>query len=133
MQQPASRTARGKHGLSLFAAVLILAVLSAGGSRVAPVRFKVNSEPEGAYVLYQIQGAEIDCAGKWVYLGNTPLQGMYQFDRKQLQTRDKLARRAMQQGYMDQTKEWTGASFYEESKGKGVIFWTPEMVPAGVR
>ncbi|MDO5674248.1 MAG: hypothetical protein Q4G66_04935 [bacterium] len=133
MQLHASSAMRGKHCLSLLAALFILVLLSACGSRNAPVRFKVNSEPEGAYVLYMIQGAEIDCAGKWVYLGNTPLQGMYQFDRKQLQSGDKISLRVMQQGYMDQTKEWTGASFYEESKGKGVIFWTPEMVPAGVR
>ena len=133
MQPHAFRAARGKHCLSLVTAVLVLALLSACSSRIAPVRFKVNSEPEGAYVLYQIQGAEIDCAGKWVYLGNTPLQGVYQFDRKQLQGGDKISLRVMQQGYMDQTKEWTGASFYEEAKGKGVIFWTPEMVPAGAR
>ncbi|NLZ17327.1 MAG: hypothetical protein GX087_06295 [Desulfobulbaceae bacterium] len=119
--------------LSFLIAVLVMLMLSACGSRVAPVRFKVNSEPEGAYVLYQVQGTEIECAGKWVYLGNTPLQGMYQFDRKLLRNSDKISLRVMQQGYMDQTKEWTGASFYEESKGKGVIFWTPEMIPAGVR
>lgn len=133
MQKRTSRDVRGKHCLTIVAAVAIVALFNACGSKVAPVRFKVNSEPEGAYVLYQVQGAEIDCAGKWVYLGNTPLQGMYQFDRKQLQSGDKVSLRVMQQGYMDQTKEWTGASFYEEAKGKGVIFWTPEMVPAGLR
>ena len=133
MQQPTSSAARGNRYVSLLAAILAFSLLSACASRVMPVRFKVNSEPEGAYVLYQIQGAEVDCAGKWVYLGNTPLQGMYQFDRKQIQSGDKISLRVMQQGYMDQTKEWTGSSFYEESKGKGVIFWTPEMVPAGMK
>ena len=133
MQQQRFHAARDQRYASLLAAVLVMLMLSACGSRVAPVRFKVNSEPEGAYVLYQVQGTESECAGKWVYLGNTPLQGMYQFDRKQLQDTDKVSLRVMQQGYMDQTKEWTGASFYEESKGKGVIFWTPEMIPAGVR
>ncbi len=133
MQLSVFSAARGKRFVSFLAALLAFSLLSACASRVAPVRFKVNSEPEGAYVLYQIQGAEIDCAGKWVYLGNTPLQGMHQFDRKQLQSGDKITLRVMQQGYMDQSKEWTGNSFYEEAKGKGVIFWTPEMIPAGVK
>lgn len=133
MQQEPVGPPRGRWWVSFFALALSLCLLSACGSRVVPVRFKVNSEPEGAYVLYQVQGTEIDCSGKWIYLGSTPLQGVYQFDRKQLQGGEKVVLRVMQQGYMDQTREWTGSSFYEESKDKGLIFWTPEMVPAGVK
>lgn len=133
MQQHAPGTPRGRRWVSFLVVALALFMLSACGSRVVPVRFKVNSEPEGAYVLYQVQGAEIDCSGKWIYLGSTPLQGVYQFDRKQLQGGEKVSLRVMQQGYMDQTKEWTGATFYEESKDKGLIFWTPEMIPTGVK
>ena len=133
MQHQTVAAQRGQRWMFFPALALSLFLLSACGSRVVPVRFKVNSEPEGAYVLYQVQGAEIDCSGKWVYLGSTPLQGVYQFDRKQLEGGDKVALRVMQRGYLDQTKEWTGASFYEESKDKGVIFWTPEMIPTGAR
>ena len=37
----------------------------------------------------------------------------------------------MQQGYMDQSREWTGRAFYDEARSKGLIFWVAEMVPAG--
>ncbi|NQS71116.1 MAG: hypothetical protein HQQ73_02980 [Desulfobulbaceae bacterium] len=133
MQQYVFHSASGKRYVPFLVALVIMTLLSACGSRVVSVRFKVNSAPEGAYVLYQIQATGAECAGKWIYIGNTPLQGMYQFNRDQLRKNDKIALRVMQQGYMDQTKEWVGSSFYEEAKGKGVIFWTPDMIPAGVK
>ena len=68
--------------LALGGAVLL--ALTGCGDKTAAVRFKVNSEPEGAYVLYQLSGTEAPCAGEWIYLGNTPLQGIHQFTREQL-------------------------------------------------
>lgn len=100
-------------------------------SSVTPIRFKVHSEPEGAYVLYQVTGSALPCADRWIYLGNTPLQGIYQFDTEKLRASDRIALRVMQQGYMDQSREWTGRAFYDEVRSKGLIFWVPEMVPAG--
>ena len=110
--------------------VAVLLALTGCGDKTAAVRFKVNSEPEGAYVLYQLSGTEAPCAGEWIYLGNTPLQGIHQFTREQLRNSDRISLRVMQPGYMDQKKDWGGEAFYEEAREKGVIYWTPEMIPA---
>ena len=114
--------------LALGGAVLL--ALTGCGDNTAAVLFKVNSEPEGAYVLYQLSGTEAPCAGEWIYLGNTPLQGIHQFTREQLRNSDRISLRVMQPGYMDQKKDWGGEAFYEEAREKGVIYWTPEMIPA---
>lgn len=121
-------SARKWTALLLAAAV---ALLAGCGDKIASVRFKVNSEPEGAYVVYQMSGTKTPCAGEWIYLGNTPLQGVHQFSREQLENSDKITLKVMQPGYVDQKKDWDGDSFYEEAEDKGVIYWTPEMIPAG--
>ena len=77
--------------------------------------------------MYRLAGAN---NSQWIYLGNTPFQGEYLFDKEQLQESEKITLRVMQPGYLDQTREWAGESFYEEAKEKGVIFWTPEMIPS---
>ena len=120
---------RIRAGLLALGGALLL-VLAGCGDKTAAVRFKVNSEPEGAYVLYQLSGTEAPCAGEWIYLGNTPLQGIHQFTRDQLQNSDRISLKVMQPGYMDQKKDWGGEAFYEEAREKGVIYWTPEMIPA---
>ena len=104
--------------------------LSGCGDKTASVRFKVNSEPEGAYVVYQMSGTKTPCAGEWIFLGNTPLQGVHQFSKEQLENSDKITLKVMQPGYVEQKKDWDGSSFYEEAQEKGVIYWTPEMIPA---
>ena len=61
-------------------AILIaaLAVLS-GCANKKTVNFKINSVPKGAYVLYQVVGKDISCQGQWIFIGNTPLQGVRSF------------------------------------------------------
>ena len=125
--QPCSRV--GRLGLLALTAVSLLTLVGCG-DKTASVRFKVNSEPEGAYVVYQMSGANVPCAGEWIYLGNTPLQGVHQFTREQLENSDKITLKVMQPGYVDQKKDWDGPSFYEEARDKGVIYWTPEMIPS---
>lgn len=120
---------RTRAGLLALGGVVLLG-LTGCGDKTAAVRFKVNSEPEGAYVLYQLSGTEAPCAGEWIYLGNTPLQGIHQFTRAQLRNTDRISLRVMQPGYMDQKKDWGGEAFFEEARDKGVIYWTPEMIPA---
>ena len=112
--------------------ILAVAVLLASGcsSKTATVRFKVNSQPEGSHVLYQALGKNVPCAGKWVYLGNTPLRGVHQFNEKELKGIQKIVMKVMQDGYYDQKREWDGPSFWEEAEGRGVIFWTPELIPS---
>lgn len=111
-----------------FAAALLL--LSGCGDKIASVRFKVNSAPEGAYVVYQMNGTKAPCSGEWIFLGNTPLQGVHQFSREQLEHSDKITLKVMQPGYVDQKKDWDGPSFYDEALETGVIYWTPTMIPA---
>ena len=53
---------RIRAGLLALGGALLL-VLAGCGDKTAAVRFKVNSEPEGAYVLYQLSGTEAPCAG----------------------------------------------------------------------
>lgn len=106
------------------------AVIMAGcSSKTASVRFKVNSEPEGAHVLYKATGKNLPCGDRWVYLGNTPLRGVHQFNEKELEDTKKITMKVMHNGYHEQQIEWDGPSFWEEAEGRGVIFWTPEMIP----
>ncbi len=107
-----------------------ICLLGACSSKTANVRFKVNSEPEGAQVLYKLTGTELPCGDKWIYLGNTPLRGVHQFKEDALENTDKITMKVMHNGYHDQQMEWDGHSFWEEAEGKGVIFWTPELVPS---
>ena len=131
MQRHHQHTSFCARGWSVLALAATVALLSGCGDKITSVRFKVNSEPEGAYVVYQMSGTKTPCAGEWIYLGNTPLQGVHQFSREQLENSDKITLKVMQPGYVDQKKDWDGDSFYEEAEEKGVIYWTPEMIPSG--
>lgn len=114
----------------LFGVAISTLVISGCSSKPATVRFKVNSEPEGSHVVYQASGKDLPCAGKWIYLGNTPLRGVHQFSERQLENTSKITMKVMHDGYLDQTREWDGPSFWEEVEGRGVIFWTPELIPS---
>ncbi len=73
-------------------------------------------------------GEGIPCQGKWVYLGNTPVQGARQFDEGKLEDAEKITLRIMYQGYNDQVKEWDGPGFWKEVDEREIIFWTPELI-----
>jgi len=113
-------------GIGLF---LTLAFL-AGCSNKKTVSFKINSVPKGAHVLYQVVGEDIPCQGQWIYLGNTPVQGVRQFDEDQLEDAEKITLKIMHRGYHDQTKEWDGSGFWKEVEERDVIFWAPELIPS---
>ena len=109
---------------------MALFMLSGCSSATKTVRMKIHSEPEGAYIVYKISGTEeIPCAGKWIYLGNTPYRGVHRFNEEELEEADKITLKVMRPGYMDQIMEWDGPGFWEEVETKGVIFWTPELIP----
>ncbi len=115
----------------LFTVLVVTVLISTGcSSRTATVHFKVNSEPEGSHVLYQAIGKDVPCDGRWIYLGNTPLRGVHQFSQKELKGTQKIVMKVMHDGYYDQKREWDGPSFWEEAEGRGVIFWTPELIPS---
>lgn len=121
----------GWRWLGMAAASLL--VLSGCGDKTAAVRFKVNTAPEGAYVVYQMSGKDAPCAGEWIYIGNTPLQGIHRFSKEELAGSEKITLRVMQPGYIDQKKEWSGRAFYEEAEQKGGIFWAPSMIPGSAQ
>lgn len=126
MQRKSRFCSISRNTLFLFALLFGLTLLS-GCAGSKSVRFKINSVPKGAHVLYQVQGGDMPCQGKWVYLGNTPLQGVQQFDEGQLEGADKITLRIMHNGYHEQSREWDGKSFWQEIEEKDVIFWTPEL------
>ncbi len=112
--------------LFLLPLLFVLALLSAC-TETKSVRFKINSVPKGAHVLYQVKGGELPCQDNWIYLGNTPLQGVQHFSESQLEDTAKITLRVMHNGYHDQSREWDGESFWQEIEEKDVIFWTPEL------
>jgi len=109
--------------------LFVFSLLQGCSSATKTVKMKIHSEPEGAYIVYKVTGAEIPCAGEWIYLGNTPFRGIHQFSEDQLEDADKITLKVMRQGYTDQIIEWSGPAFWEEAEAKGVIFWTPELIP----
>lgn len=117
-----------RNRVYLFTFLFGLSLLS-GCADSRSVRFKINSVPKGAHVLYQVEGGDIPCQGKWMYLGNTPLQGVQQFKESQLEGADKITLRILHNGYHEQAREWDGESFWQEIEEKDVIFWTPELIP----
>ncbi len=112
--------------LFLLPLLFALALLSAC-AETKSVRFKINSVPKGAHVLYQVKGGKLPCQDNWIYLGNTPLQGVQHFSESQLEDTAKITLRVMHNGYHDQSREWDGESFWQEIEEKDVIFWTPEL------
>lgn len=104
-------------------------LLTGCSSPTKTVRIKINSQPEGAHVVYRMTGEDLPCQGQWIYLGNTPLRGVRHFNEGQLKKTEKITLKVIQNGYLDQVIEWDGPGFWEEAEGRGVIFWTPEMIP----
>jgi hypothetical protein len=127
MERTKKRVGIGSGLVFLFGAMLL--VLSGCSSPTKTVRMKIHSEPEGAYIVYKVSGSEVDCAGKWIYLGNTPYRGIHQFNEDELEEAGKITLKVMRPGYLDQIMEWDGPGFWDEVESKGVIFWTPELIP----
>ncbi|MDH4319048.1 MAG: hypothetical protein OEV64_11695 [Desulfobulbaceae bacterium] len=115
----------------LASLVLVLAsawLVTACGPSVSNVRFKVNSAPEGAHLIYRVSDQELNQASDWIYLGNTPYQGVQRIKEEELGDSSKVTLKVMRAGYFDQVKEWDGPSFLEEAEGQGQILWTPRLI-----
>ena len=112
----------------LVAALPVLLVFSGCSPTSRSVRCKINSEPEGSHVVYKVEGKNSPCGGEWIYLGDTPLRGIRQFDEDQIESAEKIILKVFRSGYHDQVMEWDGRQFWDEVEGKGVIFWTPELI-----
>lgn len=117
------------HSIYFFLLILFTGVSVTGCADSKSVRFKINSVPKGAHVLYQVKGDSFPCQEKWIYLGNTPLMGVQNFNERQLEDASKITLRVMHNGYHPQSIEWDGERFWQEVEEKDVIFWTPELSP----
>jgi len=110
-------------------AALVAATVSGCASPRRNVPFNIQSDPLGAYVMFQVKnegGAKSD----WIYLGNTPLITTRQYTKEQLSGKNSVMLRVMKEGYFDQTKVWKGGELKDESKSKGRVFWNPRLVPS---
>lgn len=119
-----------KPGLMLSA--LVFAVFATGcGPKIKTVPLTVQSDPMGAYVLFQVQADQEDVRSyDWVYVGNTPLKTRRTISKKDLDNADAFIIRIMKEGYHDQQKAYTGDQLVSESKSKGTVFWNPRLVPS---
>lgn len=112
--------------------ILVIVILTGCASSVKTVPFKIQSDPLGAYVLYQIQADQYDDRNyDWIYLGNTPLDIRRTVASSDLKRADAFVIRVMKEGYLDQQKAWTGEQIVKEAKKKGAVFWNPRLIPAG--
>jgi hypothetical protein len=112
-----------------FAAIGFFLLGAVGcSSKTANVKFKINSEPEGSHVVMNISGPRRANSGEWIYLGHTPIRGVRQISEDESEN-VKITLKVMHAGYYDQVREWDGEAFWNEAVEKGVIFWTPELVP----
>ena len=110
-------------------AALLLATAGGCTSKVQNVQFKINSQPEGSHVAFNVSGPEIENSGDWIYLGHTPIRGVRQLEERKTAKAGKITMKVMHAGYYDQIREWDGKAFWDEAVEKGVIFWTPQLVP----
>lgn len=106
--------------------VFALATGCASGTKNVPLN--IQSDPLGAYVVFQItkdNGAKSD----WIFLGNTPLLTTRQYSKEELRDENSIVLKVMKEGFFDQTKVFKGRELRRESKSKGRVFWNPRMVP----
>lgn len=97
-------------------------------SSTQSINFKIHTDPEGSHVVYKISHTDAQAATEWIYLGVTPYKGVTLFDDDVLEDDDRISVKVMQNGYLDQVKEWNGEQFLEEYENQGIIFWTPHLV-----
>lgn len=113
----------------LPAAILMSAVSFTGcASEVQTVKFKINSEPEGSHVVLNISGLDRKNSSDWIYLGHTPIRIARQIKEDEAEG-VKITLKVMHAGYYDQIREWDGEAFWNEAVERGVLFWTPELIP----
>lgn len=120
---------RGSVVRATMAVALVGVVLAGCASPKRNVPFNVQSDPLGAYVMFQVKDRE-GVKTDWIYLGNTPLVTTRQYTGDQLDKKATVTLRVMKEGFFDQTRVFKGAQLREESKDKGRIFWNPRLVPS---
>ena len=107
--------------------VFFISALSACASKQS-INLKIHTDPEGSHVVYSVSGYSSETPAKWIYLGVTPFKGMTVFEKDAFDSDSKISIKVMQNGYLDQVKEWSGDKFLRESNENNMIFWTPHLV-----
>jgi hypothetical protein len=113
----------------LLASLLLTVAVTGCSSKVQTVQFKINSEPEGSHVVLNVSGPKLPNSADWIYLGHTPIRGVRQISEDKVAEANKITLKVMHAGYYDQIREWDGEAFWNEAVERGVIFWTPELIP----
>ncbi len=117
---------------SIFAliAAIAIAALFSGCASHRTVNFKINSAPEGAFVVYRLSGPALEQEAEWIYLGNTPLNAVRQIHEDLIEDENKLSIKVMRSGYVDQARDWSGEVFWDELEEYGRILWAPQLFPS---
>ena len=119
------------HNFKSFLLGVVLLSLTGCATQYKTVPLRVQSDPLGAYVLFQVQAdAKDERSYDWIYLGTTPLDTRRTVTETDLENADAFVVRVMKEGYLDQQKSWTGEQMVNEARSKGVVYWKPRMVPA---
>lgn len=102
---------------------LILLTSACASTKSVPVT--VNSDPLGSQVILQVKGIESQ-QSEWIYLGNTPLTTQRRFSTDHFNDDYIITLRVMKDGFIDQTKEWSGSELEEASESR--LIWNPQMI-----
>lgn len=113
----------------LALAMVSIGLLAASGcasNHVNVIPMKVQSDPLGAYVLYQKRMSSSDNSGDWIYLGKTPINVRHSLE---LGSGELLRLRVMKDGYSDQIRDWSKNDVEKDVDNMGYLFWNPRLVP----
>ena len=117
--------------LKFLFAVFVSLSIAACSSPTRTVPLTVQSDPLGAYVMFQMQADREDERNyDWIFLGNTPLKVRRSMTKEELEDADAFVIRVMKDGYHEQKKSYTGKQLVSEAKSKGTVFWNPRLVPS---
>lgn len=116
--------------IKILVVALLLIVSTGCAPKVRTVPLTIQSDPMGAYVLFQVQADRNDQRSyDWVFLGNTPLKTRRSVLQEELDNADAFIVKVIKQGFLDQEKAYTGEQLVNEAKSKGTVYWNPRLVP----
>jgi len=116
------------HAITLAATVAILG-FSGGCASNKNLPMKVQSDPLGAYVVYQKHSSSSNDGKDWIYLGKTPLNIQQSIGNRKLNNGESLRLRVMKDGYSDQVRDWSSNDIETDIEQMGHLFWNPRLVP----
>lgn len=108
-------------------AIIFATTVFAGCATSKNIPMMVNSDPLGAQVLLQIKGEEIKNSD-WVYLGNTPLNIQRVIQKAHLNDKHTLVIRVMKEGFIDQSKEFSGSNVNDVASDGERLFWNSVLI-----